>query len=260
MNKDDCNHHEQKNKGSLFYRLTHEEWVGTVKGLTGAEIKVLYYLRSLDPFGDRNLEYSITQIAKELDISKGATSKAVKKLDQLGLIDVDIVRVKIKIRTEQYKNAEFPIGNNVSYSESSFPIDNAGFQEETEVSYKKPKFPVGNTQPPECLSDNCFNNSQTIKTYSDFIQTLSESERERFFNFCQEKTKNLNQEVIDLEAWLASQTKAGKNRWEGQYRSYQTSTRQRTEQEWKNTQVRKQVEKWQSEIDKQKHNCKPSST
>ena len=42
---------ENKHKTPLFYRLTHNEWIQTVKNLTGAEIKVLYYLRSLDPFG-----------------------------------------------------------------------------------------------------------------------------------------------------------------------------------------------------------------
>ena len=84
---------ENKHKTPLFYRLTHNEWIQTVKNLTGAEIKVLYYLRSLDPFGvkrsstegNRHLEYSITEMAKELNISKGAASKAVKKLDQIGL-------------------------------------------------------------------------------------------------------------------------------------------------------------------------------
>ncbi len=181
--KSELNSDEHKQKTPLFYRLTHNEWVETVKNLTGAEIKVLYYLRSLDPFGDRNLEYSITEMAKELNISKGAASKAVKKLDQIGLIEAQISRVKIKITTDQYKDTEFPIGNE---------------------------------QQPEPLSYGDLRTPQTIKTYSDFIKTLSEQERASFLNFCQEKAKSLSQEVIDLEAWLASKTKAGENRWEVQ--------------------------------------------
>lgn len=73
-------------------------------------------------------------MAKELNISKGAASKAVKKLDQIGLIEAQISRVKIKITTDQYKDTEFPIGNKVSHSESQFPIGNRSFVEETEVS------------------------------------------------------------------------------------------------------------------------------
>ncbi|NJO65126.1 MAG: MarR family transcriptional regulator [Richelia sp. RM2_1_2] len=255
MTKNNCyvqnesNSAEHKQKTPLFYRLTHDEWVETVKNLTGAEIKVLYYLRSLDPFGDRHLEYSITEMAKELTLSKGAASKAVKKLDQIGLIDAQILKVKIKITTDRYKETKFPIRNNVSYSESRFPIGNPNFVEETSVSYRKPQIPIGNKRQSEPLPEGHLTTPQTIKTYSDFIKTLSEKERASFFNFCQQKTKNLSQEVIDLEAWLASKTKAGENRWEVQYRFYQASTLCRNQEQ--HTQAREQVEKWKRDLEKQ---------
>lgn len=251
--KSEFNSGEHKQKTPLFYRLIHNEWVETVKNLTGAEIKVLYYLRSLDPFGDRHLEYSITEMAKELNISKGAASKAVKKLDHVGLIEAQISKVRIKITTDQYKDTEFPIGNKVSYSESQFPIGNPSFVEETEVSYRKPQFPIGNERQPEPSSDGDLRTPQTIKTYSDFIKTLSEQERASFLNFCQEKAKNLSQEVIDLEAWLASKTKAGENRWEVQYRFYKASqsSRHQEEQELSRIQAREQVEKWKCKLEEQ---------
>lgn len=251
---------EHKQKIPLFYRLTHGEWIETVKNLTGAEIKVLYYLRSLDPFGDRrsrhrkvyrHLEYSITEMAQELNISKGAVSKAVKKLDQIGLIDAQILKVKIKITTDQYKETEFPIGNNVSYKQSEFPIKNPSFLEETEVSYRKPQFPIGNERQLKPLPDGGLRTPQTIKTYSDFIKTLSEEERAKFLNFCEEKTKNLSQEVIDLEAWLASKTKTGENRWEVHYQLYQASLKTRNQEERQRIQAREQVEKWKRELEEQ---------
>ena len=257
MTKNNCcvqnesNSGEHKQKTPLFYRLIHNEWVETVKNLTGAEIKVLYYLRSLDPFGDRHLEYSITEMAKELNISKGAASKAVKKLDHIGLIEAQISKVRIKITTDQYKNTEFPIGNKVSHSESQFPIGNPSFVEETEVSYRKPQFPIGNEQQPESLSDGGLRTSQTIKTYSDFIKTLSEQERASFLNFCQEKAKNLIQEVIDLEAWLASKTKAGENRWEVQYRFYKASRSSSHQEELSRIQAREQVKNWKRKLEEQ---------
>jgi hypothetical protein len=54
---------------------------------------------------------------------------------------------------------------------------------------------------------------QTIQTYSDFKKTLSEGERENFFDFVKEKTKNLSQPINDIEAWLASKNQAQQNRW-----------------------------------------------
>ena len=42
---------EIRNKKERFYRLTEKEWVKACKQLNPSEIKVLYYLRNLNPFG-----------------------------------------------------------------------------------------------------------------------------------------------------------------------------------------------------------------
>lgn len=77
---------EQKaTKKPLFYPITHEE-VLDLKDLTGVEIKVFLYVRTLDPFGDRNLEYSVTAVADELGLSKGAVSKAIGRLQDTKLL------------------------------------------------------------------------------------------------------------------------------------------------------------------------------
>ena len=92
-------------KAPLFYQLTHKEWLETVKDLTGAEIKVLYYIRLLDPFGDRNLEYSVTQMAAELGLSKGAVSKVIGKLEQKKLVEPKV------FSTTSHNNLECQIRN-----------------------------------------------------------------------------------------------------------------------------------------------------
>lgn len=211
---------EQKaTKKPLFYPLTHEE-VLDLKDLTGVEIKVFLYVRTLDPFGDRNLEYSVTAVAEELGLSKGAVSKAIKSLDAKGFIHVELTRVKIRIKADKFDVASFPIGNSVSHSELGFPIGNQDCLEETEVSYKKPELPIGNNQQPESSPDKASSSPQTIQTYTDFKQTLSEEERANFLIFCKELTSNLSQPVNDIEAWLASENKAGQNRWEVYYQKF----------------------------------------
>ena len=55
--------------------------------------------------------------------------------------------------------------------------------------------------------------SDLSKTYIDFKDSLSEEEREKFFDFVRKEIKNFARPISDLEAWLASQTKAGENRW-----------------------------------------------
>ncbi|MGB5634484.1 MAG: hypothetical protein WBM44_06240 [Waterburya sp.] len=74
---------------------------------------------------------------------------------------------------------------------------------------------------PEIQSEQELENPKTLQTYTDFKKTLSEGERENFFNFVKEKTNNLEKPINDLEAWLASKNAAKQNRWEIYYKNYQ---------------------------------------
>jgi hypothetical protein len=73
----------------------------------------------------------------------------------------------------------------------------------------------------ETYSEQQFQLSKTIKTYLDLIDSLSESERESFLQFVRKQIKDFAQPINDLEAWLASKTKAGQNRWQVYYQKYQ---------------------------------------
>lgn len=192
----------KKDKAPLFYQLTNKEWLLTVKDLTGAEIKVLYHLRSLDPFGERELDYSVTQMALQLGLSKGAVSKALKKLDQLNLICVELVRVKVRIKTNKNSITEFPKENSVSYRKHELPIGNSNFLEETEVSSGKQQLPIGNEQQLKPSQDKDYSTSKTIKTYSDLKDSLSSSERESFLKFGLEKAKNLPRPPQLTQKWV----------------------------------------------------------
>ncbi len=206
--------HLKKDKTVLFYQLTNQEWIETVKDLTGAEIKVLYYVRSLDPFGDRELDYSVTQMALQLGLSKGAVSKALKRLDQMDLIDVELVRVTVRIHTNKNSMTELPTGNKVAQRKQTFPIGNENFLEETDVSYGKHGFPIGNEQQPEALPDNNSSLSHTNKTYSDFKKTLSESQRENFLEFGQKKAAQLPKKPELPLKWIEKNFEELRAEWE----------------------------------------------
>ena len=74
---------------------------------------------------------------------------------------------------------------------------------------------------PEIKSEQRVQTPKIFKTYIDFKKTLSEEESENFFEFVKEAIKNFEQPINDLEAWLASETKAGQKRWEVYHQSYQ---------------------------------------
>ncbi len=111
-------------------------------------------------------------------------------------------------------------------------------------------------QSPKYPPDIAFDQPQTIQTYSDFKDSLSESERENFLKFVEKKIHNLEKPINDLEAWLANQTKAKQNRWEVYYQSYQEEGRKITRKNSKSNSTAREEKKlaiknWQEHLKQQ---------
>jgi hypothetical protein len=90
------------------------------------------------------------------------------------------------------------------------------------------------------------------KTYSDFKDSLSESEREDFFEFVEKATRNLTKPINDLEAWLASKTMAGQNRWEVYYNNFQEFKLLKKSERAKKSVENNALAKWQAQIEEQR--------
>jgi hypothetical protein len=199
-----------------FYPLTPD----TAKklreaNLTAAEWRLWSYLVELDPFGDRYLELPDTlTIMQECDMKKSTFYAAIAKLQALELFD-------FQFRGILARNLAIPKNRKV--------VQNFGKDSEKSETIPKNRKVVQNfgkdsekseNQPPEPLPEKDSSSPQTIQTYTDFIKTLSESEREKFLNFVREQIKNLPKQVNDVEAWLANQNQAGQNRWEVYYNNF----------------------------------------
>ncbi|MHC5731672.1 MAG: MarR family transcriptional regulator, partial [Nostoc sp.] len=71
-----------------FYPLQHDEWLKACLELTPAQKDVLYYIRTLDPYGD-GVELSVSGIARQLstenkEVHRSTVSRALKALDDRG--------------------------------------------------------------------------------------------------------------------------------------------------------------------------------
>ena len=89
----------------LHYQLTNEEWLRAVHELKPRERDVLYYLRTLNPWGDREIEVSVRDMARVLSTPKnkcspGTVSTALKTLERLGWIELEIASAKIRLRSK----------------------------------------------------------------------------------------------------------------------------------------------------------------
>ena len=83
-----------------FYPLRSSEWLKISKRLTYSELKVLYHLRTLEPFGDKLTEITTKVIAENLEISQRTVQRAVLKLAELELIDLEVTKFKFRVRTQ----------------------------------------------------------------------------------------------------------------------------------------------------------------
>jgi DNA-binding transcriptional ArsR family regulator len=214
-----------------FYPLQHEEFLKLNKRLTQSELAVYLWLKTNDPFGDKLIEASTKQIADDLNVSRRTIQRALVKLRDENLIDLIITKFQYRVKSHPAENASekkvketLRVATPGSPSDTSVAIGTRMSPSVQECRHRYENVAIGTGMSPptaETQSEQKLENPKTLQTYSDFKDSLSEDERENFFNFVQEKISNLERPINDLEAWLASENKAKQNRWEIYYRSYQ---------------------------------------
>lgn len=216
-----------------FYPLQHQEFLKLNQILTQSELSVYLWLKTNDPFGGKLIEADTQKIAEDLTVSRRTVQRALAKLQQEGLIELVISKFKYCLKSQtasqSANNSEIKDDLQVATSESPDDIQIAST---TTVSLQRHQdrssdnkivltTPVSPLMP-ETKSEQKLQTSKIFKTYIDFKKTLSEDESENFFRFVKEAIKNFKQPINDLEAWLASETKAGQKRWKVYYQNYQS--------------------------------------
>ncbi len=251
------------------YPLIADEFLKLNALLKDAELRVYLYLMVLNPFQNSVIEIDTAQISEQLGLTRRTIQRAIKRLQELHLIEVEITRFK-------YKKAVHGVSSRLGSDDTRIASGDTRIASgdtriasgDTRIATNDTRIASGDTRiasgdtriatndtriadtPPKALPDNDSSTPQ-IYIYSDFIRSLSEEERANFLEFCQEKTKNLSQEVNDIEAWLANKNKAGRNRWEVYYEKFVLATQQKKNKPDKRDHVRA-FEQWQQELEERR--------
>ncbi len=270
---------QTKNIQGKFYPLQHEELINLNKRLTASELSVYLWLKTNEPFGDKLVEADTKTIAIDLNISRRSVQRALVKLRKEKLIDLVITKFHYRVRSKSAESSpntnedsDNPNENSNNTSEvkeklrvaTSVSPDDISVAKVTSMSssvrecrHRYENVAIGTPMSPpsaETQSEQESQNPKTIKTYSDFKRSLSESARENFFNYVKEKTKNLEKPINDLEAWLASKNAANQNRWEVYYQNYQNYTRFTNSRDNRNSSPsrRQKILQWQEYLRQEK--------
>lgn len=218
-----------------YYRLTLADAITKYQDgdLTAKGLVHFYILIKCKPGWKVRLEHQ--KVCKELGIAKTAFYNAISRLKDEGSIDW-----------------EAPSGILVSISPTfrECGIDSAFAETESAIAETKSSEP---------LRREAFSDSPDLLTnsYQLFINSLSKEERASFLDFCREKTKNLKQEVNDIEAWLAHTTKAGQNCWSVYYEKFSFEQQKQTSKS-KSSLSREMIKKFAEEIEQRQQRAQAS--
>lgn len=182
-----------------FYPLTSNTMEKLYKAkLTAAEWRLWSYLVVIDPWGDnyKDLPDTLT-IMEKVGIKKSTFYAAIAKFQKFGLIDIQDKGFAFR-NLQGSQKVLSTVGGSGKLSEisenapeSRKEIQNLG--RDTEISENQPPEPAP-SKPPEV--------PHTIQTYSDFLKTLSDTEKAEFDKFCKRRVKALDFEVKHVTAWL----------------------------------------------------------
>jgi hypothetical protein len=194
-----------------FYPLTPEMSQKLRKSkLTKHEMALWLYLIEKDPFGDRYWQLPSTlEITAELEMSKASYFRARAKLQELELFDFQEQRVDCRNLTGVSK---MRLESQKCDSESQ-KCDSESQKCDSESQKCDSESQKCDKQRSEPSPDNDSSTPHTLNTYSDFIKTLSEDERENFLEFGKKKAAELPKFPTLPLKWIEKNFEDVRSQW-----------------------------------------------
>lgn len=191
---------------TLHYRLTADEWLTLCNSLKPAELKVLIYLRTLNPFHDRELEIGVRDLATQLGLSPSAVSRALKHLQAQGYIDLELIAVRLKVKSKGVPTPK-PAPNQKSSEQSTLPPEPPRCLDTISVASRQHPLPPDNSQPPEPKLEASSEPPHTLNTDQPDLKPEREEPEisTGFRNWLINKANQLPIKPAILEQWLEKQ-------------------------------------------------------
>lgn len=171
-------------------------------GLTAAEWRIWSYLTEIDSWGDNYKKCNTLALLDECEVSKATFYRAVAKFQKLEMFDFqdDGFSIRNLYGVSSLKNEK-----TVSKMRQDSQICESSLKNEKTVSKVRQDSQICENQSLEPLQNKDSDSPQTIQTYSDFIRSLSEGERESFLEFGLKLAAKLPKPPILPLKWIETQ-------------------------------------------------------
>jgi len=183
-----------------FYPITITELTTLSGKLTEAEIVIYLYLMATNPFGDRFQELDTAVIAENLGVTRRTVQRTLKKLESLGLIELEIKsftyrRVKAKADIEEADDTR--IANIEEADDTRIAnIEEADDSRIALATVGSPQRQQDRQGEPEPLQAKAPATSQTIKTIKT-SQNGKDGVGDEIFSEKKLTPSKISQEIID---------------------------------------------------------------
>ncbi|AFZ27241.1 HTH domain-containing protein [Cylindrospermum stagnale PCC 7417] len=189
-----------------FYKLSESD-LPLIFSLNESEIKVWCWLSVHLPFNNsKDLEIDTSQLAEEIGISRRSVQRALKTIQENEIFDVEFTKAKVRRKTTQMS----PNDTDVAETSSMSPKRHQCRRNDTDVAETTQMSPKN----AETFTQQASQNPKNIQTYTDYIDSLSDSDRESFLEFGNKKANQLPR-VPELPLkWIESHFEELRSQWE----------------------------------------------
>lgn len=198
-----------------FYPLQHQEWLRACRELTPSQRDVLYYIRTIDPY-NQGVDINAAEVARQLSglggkVHRQTVSRALKDLDSKGFIDIELLQVRAKVKAkglwcDETSPCDEMLGRDETPGCDETPpviMTHLSGSPDTTVDHETPPVIVTHHTKFESVAAPKPENYKINKIYLDFLDSLLDSEREKFLEFGLKKAKELPKPPTLPQRWIA---------------------------------------------------------
>ncbi|MEC4881774.1 MAG: helix-turn-helix domain-containing protein [Scytonema sp. PMC 1070.18] len=230
--------------------MTADEFFKLNANLKDAELRVYLYLMVLNPFPNSLIEIDTAKISEQLGLTRRTVQRAIRQLCELQLIEVEITKFKYK---KAVHGASSRLGsgdtqivsNDIRIASNDTRIASNDIRiasSDTRIASNDTRIANTHLKP---LPNQGSSSSQISQTYSNFIQTLSEAQRESFLKFGEEKARKLPKPPELIEKWVEKHWEEISREWYKSNGKTLSSVQAAQNEKWANHPKR---EEWLAQI------------
>jgi hypothetical protein len=164
-------------------------------GITTAQSKLFSYLFKLTRFGDRAVKTKVREILRATTLSKSAYYVAIAKFERLGWFSFTHADVEIS-------NFCTPKKKSTKQDSQSTKQDYQSTKQDSQSTKQDSQSTKQDSEELKPLPAQVPKTPQTLQTYSNLLNTLSEDQRESFKKFCLKKIQECSFKIASKDAWL----------------------------------------------------------